>query len=127
LGSSTTSDGIDAAPRVSVLFAVPRLFFFGALIYQGPTEFKWYSCCGLGPDGQSCGPCEAGPMWSTGLLSILALLYPMHVFWFYLIAKMAVRVLVGKFDDVRSDDEGEDVGEGGGAQNGSPKKNKKKD
>jgi len=31
-----------------------------------------------------------------------------HVFWFYLIVKMAIRVLFGKYDDVRS---GEDEDE----------------
>jgi len=86
-----------------IFFAIPRLFFFGGLIFQGFQDYKWYSCCGV--DYGTCGSCTAGPAWSTGLLALLGLLYPMHVFWMLLIVRMAVRVFVGKYDDVRSDDD----------------------
>ena len=101
-----------------IFFAIPRLFFFGGLIFQGPSEFKWYSCCGLGANGDECGPCVAGPAWSTGLLTLLGLLYPMHVFWMILILKMAIRVLTGQYDDVRSEGEEEEEGQNGQEKNG---------
>jgi hypothetical protein len=36
------------------------------------------------------------------------LLWPMHVFWLSLIAKMAVKVVFGKYQDVRSGDDDSD-------------------
>jgi hypothetical protein len=96
-------------------FAIPRLILFGGLIYQGFFEFHWYKCCGMSMQDLSvCGKCAMGNIYQTSLLSVLGLLYPMHVYWFYLIVKMAIRLVLapGKYEDVRSDDEYEDNGAG---------------
>jgi len=90
-----------------ITFAIPRLLLYGSLIYQGIEKFHWNSCCGANLLTGFCGPCKIGHFWNTFLTVILALLYPMHVFWFYLIVKMAIRLLLapGKYEDVRSDEE----------------------
>lgn len=91
-------------------FAIPRLFLFGNLVYNGFSKYHWYICCGFDVATQTCGACSMGPLWPISLLSTLGLLYPMHVYWFYLIVKMAFRLIFapGQYDDVRSDDEKDD-------------------
>ena len=37
-------------------FVVPRLFFFGGLIYQAP-DLQWYACCGIDTKSHYCGSC----------------------------------------------------------------------
>ena len=88
-----------------IAFAIPRLFFFGGLIYQSFDRNHWLTCCGL--EGDFCGQCKLAKLYPSSLVFTLGLLYPLHVFWFYLIVKMAVRLLLqpGQYDDVRSDDE----------------------
>jgi hypothetical protein len=90
-----------------IAFAIPRLILYGSLIYQSVDNFHWNSCCGVDLATGYCGTCYVGHFWGTFLTGILALLYPMHVYWFYLIVKMATRLLLapGKYNDVRSDDE----------------------
>jgi hypothetical protein len=101
-----------------VLFAIPRLFFFGGLIYLSVKQHHWMTCC-----GPLCTEfCAMGPAWGTLLVATLGLLYPMHVFWFYLICRMALRVVVGKYDDVRSGDEDEDAAKGASAGGGEERK-----
>jgi len=91
-------------------FAIPRLIFFGALVYRAMFLHSWYACCGMDTATGYCGECTMAPLWGTVLVSTLGLLYPMHVYWFYLIVKMAARLLCspGEYDDVRSDDEKDD-------------------
>jgi len=97
-----------------IAFAIPRLVVYGTLVYRGFNDYPWYKCCGYDPLTQYCGECGTlgvkGPNWDTPLQGTLGLLYPMHVYWFYLIVKMALRLLLqpGQYDDVRSDDEKED-------------------
>jgi hypothetical protein len=87
-----------------IFFAVPRLFFFGGLIYLAIKEHQWMTCC-----SPTCElPCAMGSVWGTTLVATLGLLYPMHVYWFYLIVKMASRVVFGKYDDVRSEEDDDD-------------------
>jgi hypothetical protein len=92
-----------------VTFAIPRIFLFGGLIYHSVYDLDWTICCGMLANGV-CGVCPA-PLYMAGLVLVLGLLWPMHVFWFYLILRMALKVLSGAYQDVRSDDEGgEEVG-----------------
>jgi hypothetical protein len=90
-----------------ICFAIPRLIFFGSLIYTGITRYRWYDCCGFSNwEKHICMPCVngPGPLPSTLLVCTLGFLYPMHVFWFYLIVRMAIRLLFSsEVDDVRSD------------------------
>ena len=98
-----------------IAFAIPRLLMYGLLVFQGVADkYLWYKCCGYDPKTKFCGECSdlgcKGGKWDTPLLVVLGLLYPMHVYWFYLILKMALRLLLhpGKYDDVRSDDDADD-------------------
>jgi TLC domain len=88
-----------------ITFAVPRIFFFGGLIYYSVYELHWTTCCGVLASG-ACGLCPA-PLYMGLLVGILGLLWPMHIFWFYLIMRMAGKVVFGQYQDVRSDDESE--------------------
>ena len=90
-----------------IAFAIPRLFFFGGLIYQGYEKYHWYICCGVNLKTGYCGRCGFNRLWSIELLTTLGLLYPMHVYWFYLIVKMAIRLLLqpNNYEDVRSDED----------------------
>lgn len=87
-----------------IMFAIPRLFFFGGIVYTGMYELHWGACCGLSLTTGICSTCPT-PLFTALLMSVLGLLLPMHVFWFYLIVKMAYRLVLGKYQDVRSDDE----------------------
>jgi hypothetical protein len=87
-----------------ITFAIPRIFLFGGLIYHAVYDLHWTTCCGV-LAGAACGVCPA-PLYMAGLVVVLGLLWPMHVFWFYLIVRMAAKVLSGAYQDVRSDDEG---------------------
>jgi len=90
-----------------VAFAIPRLLLYGSLIYQGIFKFGWYRCTSDTWRTGQCVPAHIGEFWPTSLVLLMGLLYPMHVFWFYLIVKMAFRLLFqpGQYDDVRSDDD----------------------
>jgi hypothetical protein len=89
-------------------FAIPRLIIFGSLTYFGFFKHAWFQCCGMS-EGY-CGRCTMASFWNKSLTATLGLLYPMHVYWFYLIVKMAARLLCapGEYDDVRSGSEKED-------------------
>lgn len=89
-----------------ITFAIPRIFFFGGLIYYTMYELGWLYCAGGGYDPATCIESKA-PLFSSSLVFILFLLWPMHVFWLYLIARMVNKVLTGHYQDVRSDDEDE--------------------
>ena len=102
--------GMSAFVLFVIFFAVPRLILYGGLVYRGLIDFHWYKCCGVDLQSGYCGECDMGPGWTTPLLGTLGLLYPMHVYWFYLIVKMAARLLLtpGEYDDVRSGSEKDD-------------------
>ena len=86
-----------------ITFAIPRIILFGGLIYYGIYELHWIGCCGPVING-ACNGCP-GQYLTANMVLILGLLWPMHVFWFYLIMRMALKVLSGAYQDVRSDDE----------------------
>jgi len=89
-----------------ISFGIPRLYYFGGVVYRTMYDVHWTVCCGVLANG-TCGACPA-PFFQASLACILFLLWPMHVFWFYLIMRMAIKVVSGVYQDVRSDDEGED-------------------
>ncbi|KAH9261080.1 hypothetical protein BASA81_000784 [Batrachochytrium salamandrivorans] len=97
-----------------VAFAVPRILTFGGLIYFTAYELDWTTCCGEMVN--AAGVCVGGvgatacpaPFFIGLLVCVLMLLWPMHVFWMWLIIKMAAKVVFGQYQDVRSDDEGEE-------------------
>ncbi|KAH9255413.1 hypothetical protein BASA81_006532 [Batrachochytrium salamandrivorans] len=90
-------------------FSVPRILLFGRLVYLVAYDLDWTACCGVMEVGGTCmgEPCPA-PLMNGLLETLLMLLWPMHVFWLWLIAKMAVKVVFGKYQDVRSDGEEEE-------------------
>ena len=94
-----------------VTFIIPRIFFFGGLIYQGVTTNRWYLWCHARlPDGSvSTYPCPAsggGALAVCPLLMLLMALWPIHVWWSMLIVRMAANVVfASEYQDVRSDDD----------------------
>ena len=102
--------GMSAFVLFVIFFAIPRLILYGGLVYRSMLDFHWLKCCGIDLESGYCGPCLMGSGWTTPLVMTLGFLYPMHVYWFYLIVKMAARLLLspGEYDDVRSGSEKND-------------------
>jgi ceramide synthetase len=92
-------------PIVDGLFAMFMISFFITRLVIYPRHIL-YSVIKEGVDHFGCQ--HAGCYVFIGLLTSLQAL---HIFWFYLIARMAYRLLVvGQVEkDVRSDDEGEEL------------------
>ena len=92
-----------------VFFMVPRLFFYGGLVYQASTTNKWYRFCyddAMVSLTVACVPPNGGYGVTGSLMVAMMLLYPLHVYWGILIVRMAIRVLfASEYDDVRSGDE----------------------
>lgn len=88
-----------------IAFAIPRLFVLGRLLYIIPYELNWTLCVGEMKHGVCDGEFCPAPFFNGFLLILLMLLWAMHVFWMWLIVKMAKNVVLGKYQDVRSDDE----------------------
>ena len=92
-------------PYVDIIFAIFMIVFFISRLIIYPKHIMY----SIITEGIEYFGCEFGGcyVW-IGLLGALQLL---HIFWFYLIARMAYGLIfVGSIEkDVRSDDEGDDM------------------
>mmetsp|Transcript_11284 Transcript_11284/g.18432 ORF Transcript_11284/g.18432 Transcript_11284/m.18432 type:complete len:376 (+) Transcript_11284:153-1280(+) len=90
-----------------VSFGFARLVLFPTLIYQLVYNGKWLSQSYNPPHAPEVYP-EPISSHASPLVVLLLFLLPMHVYWFRLALRVAIRALAGVYDDERSDDEDSD-------------------
>mmetsp|Transcript_16136 Transcript_16136/g.22293 ORF Transcript_16136/g.22293 Transcript_16136/m.22293 type:complete len:312 (+) Transcript_16136:160-1095(+) len=87
----------------TVSFVVFMLVFFLSRLVYYPAVI--YSCHFRGPGYFFNRPHDGLELLLTGLLTAL---YPIHLYWFFLIIKVAMKALKGNINDTRSDSDEDD-------------------
>lgn len=110
----------------AVVFLASRLVLYPVVIYHAFIHHVWFHT--ITYPGED--PVWDAPVDRWACIILLCMLYPIHLFWFYLILKVAKKALVGGTvqNDERSDSEseGEEPDASIGKQGGQPDCSKKK-